>query len=82
MSAHACESQPGCITCGDIAIPMRVLEVRDATAVCVDEEGTRHEVAADLIESVQGERWLLVHAGVAIAAVEAPADAIASGGRR
>jgi hydrogenase maturation factor len=62
---------------------MRALDVRAGTAVCVDQEGTRHEIAVDLIESVRREQWLLVHAGVAIAEVDAPAgEAATTGGDR
>jgi len=73
MNVPACETDPGCITCGDVGVPMRVIEVGDAAAVCLDREGKRHEVAIDLIDSVGTGAWLLVHAGVAIAAVDAPA---------
>lgn len=44
---------------------MRVLDVAQDGAVCVDEAGTRHEVAIDLVSVAVGER-VLVHAGVAI----------------
>jgi hydrogenase assembly chaperone HypC/HupF len=66
MIPPACEPRSPCITCGDEGIPMRVIELEEGGALCVDEEGARHEVAVDLIDSVAiGER-LLVHAGVAI----------------
>lgn len=66
MTAPTCDTRSGCITCGDEGIPMRVLEVGQDGAVCVDEAGTRHDIAMDLVGSVVlGER-VLVHAGVAI----------------
>jgi hydrogenase maturation factor len=49
---------------------MRVLEQRDDLAVCVDAEGRNHEVAVDLIERVATGARILVHAGVAIGALE------------
>lgn len=81
MNVHDCESDAGCITCGDVGVPMRVIEVGAAAAVCMDEGGMRHEVAIDLIDSATTGAWLLVHAGVAIAAVEAPAIADDGGPR-
>ena len=66
MTAPACEETGHCITCGDEAIPMRVLEAHGGTAVCLDEHGARHEVAVELIEPVAPEQRVLVHAGVAI----------------
>jgi hydrogenase maturation factor len=55
-----------CITCGDQGIAMRVVELRDGTAVCADEQRARHSVAVDLVEPVTIGDELLVHAGVAI----------------
>jgi hydrogenase maturation factor len=68
MSAPSCE-EPGCITCGDQGIPMRVLEPRGATALCEDERHERHEVAIELIGPVAPGARVLVHAGVAIGAL-------------
>ena len=62
----SCE-QERCITCGDEGMPMRVLELADATAVCADVRGFRHSVAVDLISPVAPGTNVLVHAGVAIA---------------
>jgi hydrogenase maturation factor len=75
MSAHHehCGSGHGCITCGDQAFGMQVVAVDAARglAVCVDEEGRRSEIDTVLVDpTVPGER-LLVHAGVAIARLEA-----------
>jgi hydrogenase assembly chaperone HypC/HupF len=69
MTGPSCENQSGCITCGDEGIPMRVLELREGEAVCVDDHGATHQVALDLLGAVlEGDR-VLVHAGVAIGAV-------------
>jgi hydrogenase maturation factor len=63
-----------CITCSDEGLPMRVVELPrvDGIAACVDEQGTDHEVAVDLLaELVVGDE-ILVHAGVAIAMACSP----------
>jgi hydrogenase maturation factor len=50
---------------------MRVESVAGEEAVCVDEDGARHEsVAVDLMGPVASGDRLLVHAGVAIGALE------------
>ena len=57
-----------CITCSDAGVPMRVVSVSDGGAVCVDEDGSRHEgIAVELVEPVAPGDRILVHAGVAIA---------------
>jgi hydrogenase maturation factor len=69
--ADACGiGDPHCITCGDEGIPMTVLEARGDTAVCIDAEHGRHDVAVELIGMVNAGDGLLVHAGVAIAQLE------------
>jgi hydrogenase maturation factor len=55
-----------CITCGDEGIVMQVIELRDGSAVCADQQRARHRVAIDLVDSVAVGDELLVHAGVAI----------------
>jgi len=56
-----------CITCGDEAIPMRVMRPEpDGQATCEDGVGTLHLIAVDLVEPVARGEELLVHAGVAI----------------
>ncbi len=55
-----------CITCKDEGTVMRVIELRDGTAVCADELRARHRVAIDLVGPVSVGDELLVHAGVAI----------------
>jgi hydrogenase maturation factor len=68
MTGPSCEQQPGCITCGDEGIPMRVVSVSGEGAVCVDESGSRREgVAVDLVGPVAPGDRVVVHAGVAIA---------------
>ncbi|HYI36670.1 MAG TPA: HypC/HybG/HupF family hydrogenase formation chaperone [Thermoleophilaceae bacterium] len=61
--------QPGCITCGDVAVPLQVLEVdtdRDL-ALCQDRQGRRETVEIALVSPVKAGDELLVHAGTAIA---------------
>jgi hydrogenase maturation factor len=55
-----------CITCGDVAVLARVIELRGQTAV-VELGSARTEVAVELVEPVQVGERLLCHAGVAIA---------------
>jgi hydrogenase maturation factor len=72
-----CESGHGCITCGDQAFEMQVVAVDTdrGLAVCVDDDGQPAEIDTLLVEpALPGER-LLVHAGVAIARLDAEAAA-------
>ncbi|MCL4454930.1 MAG: HypC/HybG/HupF family hydrogenase formation chaperone [Deinococcus sp.] len=59
--------QDGCSTCGDIAVPVRVIWVKEASAMVEDRLGVRAEVAVDFIENARPGDVLLVHMGVAIA---------------
>jgi hydrogenase expression/formation protein HypC len=66
--SEGCDGPARCSTCGDQAVPMRVVSVSDRGAACVDEDGIRHEaIAVDLVEPVAPGDRVLVHAGVAIA---------------
>ena len=58
-----------CITCGDHAVPMRVLRIDEsrALALCEDEHGRRESVEIALVAPVQPGDEVLVHAGTAIA---------------
>jgi hydrogenase expression/formation protein HypC len=59
----------GCITCGDVAVELRVVSVDDATGLgrCADEFGASIEVDVLLVAPVVPGERLLVHAGTAIA---------------
>ena len=60
-----------CITCGDVGVEMRVVEL-DAErelALCEDDEGRRETVEIGLVEAGVGDS-VLVHAGTAIVALE------------
>jgi len=63
-TADACH----CITCGDIAETMAVVQVDEARALalCADQHGARHSVEILLVDAVSPGDRLLVHAGTAI----------------
>ena len=57
---------PACITCGDVAIPMRVISTGDdGLADCATEDGEASTVDVSLVDVVPGDE-VLVHACVAI----------------
>jgi hydrogenase expression/formation protein HypC len=57
---------PSCITCGDIAIRMRVMETGDdGLAECAAETGETSQVDLSLVDARPGDS-VLVHACVAI----------------
>jgi hydrogenase maturation factor len=64
----SCLGAPGCITCGDEALPLRVLEVDEvrSLALCSDEQGEHSSVEIALVEPVVPGEVLLVHAGTAL----------------
>jgi hydrogenase maturation factor len=58
---------PGeCITCGDVAVEARVVEVRPGSIAVVEAGGTREEVATELVDPVAAGDLLLCHAGIAL----------------
>ena len=68
-SALRCEPEHGCITCGDEALPLRVVKVdpERCLALCENEAGERETVEIALVDPVGPGDGLLVHAGTAIA---------------
>ncbi len=66
MSDLRCSAEPGCLTCGDVAVALTVLSVAGADARCADEQGREETVAVELVSPVAAGDRLLVHAGVAI----------------
>jgi hydrogenase maturation factor len=74
MSTDHCRVTDGCITCGDIAVTLTVIDVRGADALCLDNEGRTEEVATELVDGVAVGDQLLVHAGVAL-------ERLSTGGR-
>jgi hydrogenase assembly chaperone HypC/HupF len=75
--APTCDYTTGCITCGDVAVPLTVmrLDAERGLALCADDEGKSETVEIDLVAPVAPGDRLLVHAGTAIAMLteEAPA---------
>ena len=64
-----CDDASHCITCGDEAVPLRVLKI-DADrelALCENADGERTTVEIALVAPVAPGDELLVHAGTAIA---------------
>ena len=57
-----------CITCGDVAVSMRVIEVDEnrGLALCETAGGERSTVEIALVDAGPGDE-VLVHAGTAIA---------------
>ncbi len=72
MSA-ACDHGAACITCGDVAVPLRVLKVDAARrlALCADPAERHETVETALVGEVAPGDELLVHAGTALARLEA-----------
>ena len=75
--APTCDYTTGCITCGDVAVPLTVvrLDAERGLALCADDEGKSETVEIDLVAPVAPGDRILVHAGTAIARLneEAPA---------
>lgn len=70
----SCESTH-CVTCGDDGVEMtvRTIDERNGLAMCTDADGARQTVETALVEPVAPGDRLLVHAGTAIAMLEAGA---------
>lgn len=56
----------GCSTCGDVAVPVKVIEITGREAVVEDRLGKRTTVAIDFVPGIQAGEILLVHLGVAL----------------
>lgn len=71
-----------CVTCGDVAEPMRVLRVGPARGLglCEDAGGARHTIELALVDAGVGDD-VLVHAGTAIAGGSAALGGRAQPGR-
>ena len=57
-----------CITCGDIAVPVTIVELRDGDLALADTGETLEEISIALVDTYVGGR-VLVHAKEAIAAL-------------
>jgi hydrogenase maturation factor len=64
----SCE-QDVCITCGDVAVEMRVVRVDGDLAVCEAVDGDVRAVEVALLDAVEEGDTLLVHADVALVRV-------------
>jgi len=75
--ALQCEPEHGCITCGDEAVALRVMEVdtERVLALCESETGDRETVEVGLVGPVGPGDEVLVHAGTAIALLPDPQEA-------
>ena len=69
-----CSAEPGCITCGDVAVILTVASVEGSDARCRDEQGREELVATELVGEVRPGDRVLVHAGVAIERVVEPVN--------
>ena len=58
-----------CITCGDVAVPVRVVRLLPGDLAVVEVDGREEEVSVALVPAAVGAR-LLVHAGEAIACLD------------
>ena len=73
--AGACGvGEEGCITCGDVALPLRVerVDTERMLALCTNDEGQTETVEIALVGDVSTGDELLVHAGTAIAHLGSP----------
>ncbi|GAC1611526.1 MAG: hypothetical protein NVS3B26_25280 [Mycobacteriales bacterium] len=68
--AISCSAEPGCITCGDIAVVLTVQSTDGNDALCRDDEGRSEVVATELVGGVLPGAKVLVHAGVALERIE------------
>jgi hydrogenase maturation factor len=69
----ACEDPHHCVTCADEGVAMRVVAVDDerALALCAGPAGDRAAVEIALVGPVSAGDALLVHAGTALARLDA-----------
>ena len=66
----ACSVIDGCLVCGDVAVPVTVVEAGEPDAICADDHGQQGSVGIELIAPVAVGERLLIHGGVAIARLE------------
>jgi hydrogenase maturation factor len=64
-----CSGDEVCLTCGDVAVEMRVVRVDDDLAVCEAADGDVRTVEVALVGDVEEGDALLVHADVALVRV-------------
>jgi hydrogenase maturation factor len=66
----ACSLVDGCLVCGDVAVPVVVVDAGVPDALCEDQHGQRGTVGVELVAPVRAGERLLVHGGVAISRLE------------
>jgi hydrogenase assembly chaperone HypC/HupF len=67
-----CDHDDHCITCGDVAVEMKVLRVDDERGLALCEaDGAKETVEIELVGPVAPGDDLLVHAGTALQRVAA-----------
>lgn len=72
MPAEACSLDAGCITCGDVAVPLTVVDVGRYDARCIDDDGNEEIVAVELVSALAPGDRVLVHAKVALEKLAPP----------
>ena len=70
----------GCTTCGDLAVPVRVVALEGSDALVEDRLGQQARVAVDFIPDLEVGDVLLVHMGVAITKLSSPGAGQGQGG--
>ena len=67
-AAPLCGPDEHCITCGDHAVPMRVVcaDLASRLAWCRDEDGGEEQVDVELVGDIAPGALVLVHAGAAL----------------
>jgi hydrogenase expression/formation protein HypC len=53
-----------------LAIPVRVVELRDASTALVDLDGIRKEISLALVDGVQVGDYVILHVGYALAKLD------------
>lgn len=64
----------GCITCGDVAVALTVVEVGEYDARCRDDTGRTELVATELVDRLAPGDQVLVHARVALEKLSTVSD--------
>jgi hydrogenase expression/formation protein HypC len=54
-----------------LAIPVRVVELRDESTAIVDLDGVRREISLALVDGVQVGDYVIVHVGYALSKLDA-----------
>jgi hydrogenase maturation factor len=70
VTGPSCGAEPGCITCGDVAVVLTVTAVDGSDATCRDDDDRTELVATELVGAVSPGDRVLVHAGVALERLE------------